>query len=325
VSGNEFSYGDPLADVGTPGWARRVRVVLLDAVDGAKFTANHLCGVLDQFVRNRGWMLLDTKDGRPYRRFEDFVAAPRPWGLGIEYPKFCALVMTEIGKHEFDRLTASQPAQGERSDLTSCPQSTKSKHPARLRAINRAPAVIKFEDFVAALRPWGLGIEYAKFRALVMTEIGEREFDRLTASQPTQGERSDKTSHIGCAKSGHRNTSSRLRAVDRAPAVIRKLFDDDLIAVDVAAKFGPAPPRDVNGVGHERQGELGRKAEALQERVETIRVFRADLTPRKLKQEINAAAREILQLKERTREEWLRHWWKKCTAAERRKFLLEVS
>jgi hypothetical protein len=249
VSGNEFSYGDPLADVGTPGWARRVRVVLLDAVDGAKFTANHLCGVLDQFVRNRGWMLLDTRDGRPYRRFEDFVAALRPWGLGIEYPKFRALVMTEIGEREFDRLTASQPAQGERSDLTS-------------------------------------PLEEAKLP--------------------------DKTTW-------------KYRAINRAPAVIKKLFDDDLLAVDVAAKFGPAPPKGANGAGHERRGELERKAEALQERVETIRVFRADLTPRKLKQEINAAAREILQLKERTREEWLRHWWKKCTAAERRKFLTEVS
>jgi hypothetical protein len=60
-----------------------------------------------------------SNDGGTYRHFEEFVTTSRPWGLGTEYLKFQALISSEIGERGFVRLTASEPAQGERADLTS--------------------------------------------------------------------------------------------------------------------------------------------------------------------------------------------------------------
>jgi hypothetical protein len=84
-------------------------------------------------------------------------------------------------------------------------------------------------------KPWGLGTEFDKFRALIASEIGEREFDRLTASEAVQGARTDleETSRIGCEKFGARRTQ-QLRAINRAPEILQRLYDQDLLAVDLA-------------------------------------------------------------------------------------------
>jgi hypothetical protein len=67
-------------------------------------------------------------------------------------------------------------------------------------------------------------------RALIASAIGERAFDRLTASEPMQGERTDLTSGTEYPKSGVRRTK-QLRASNRAPAVVQRLDDQDLLAV----------------------------------------------------------------------------------------------
>jgi hypothetical protein len=76
--------------------------------------------------------------------------------------------------------------------------------------------------------------------SIVASEIGEREFDRLTASKSAQGARVDvDTSRHNGEKLKTPRDQSRLRAINRAPATVKALYDRDLLAVDLAAKFGP--------------------------------------------------------------------------------------
>jgi hypothetical protein len=71
------------------------------------------------------------------------------------------------------------------------------------------------------------------------TLLSERAFDRLTAAKPMQGERTDLTSphFAGKLSRGEEDKRRRLRAVTRAPQSIRRLFDQGLLAVDLAGKF----------------------------------------------------------------------------------------
>jgi hypothetical protein len=218
----DFEYGDPLADAGTEGWAKRTRVVLLSKVDGTKFSVHDLKCHLDAFFQHRGWAKLDRGDGKKFVHFREFVESPKPWGLGTAYDRFRALIASEIGEREFDRLTASEGEQGARSDLTS-----------------------------------GHGVP------------------KLDAEV---------------------RRTKRLRAVNRAPPVIQRLYDDDLLAVALAAKFGPKPPKD-EAMAREKKAEMERRADALQARLESAQVFQPNMPHRRLKQRMNEAAREILALK----------------------------
>jgi hypothetical protein len=76
----------------------------------------------------------------------------------------------------------------------------------------------------------------SKFRSLIASEIGGREFDRLTASEPCEAGRPSSSEKISASDAeiprNHRRTQ-QLRAINRAPAFIQQLYDDDLIGVDV--------------------------------------------------------------------------------------------
>jgi hypothetical protein len=107
---------------------------------------------------------------------------------------------------------------------------------------------------VESPKPWGLGTEYSKFRFLIAPEIGEQEFDRLTVSECLSAGRPSMEEENRCVESNksERERNSRLRAINRAPEVIQRLYDHDLFAVDLAAKFG-AEVRD-GKVQEERTG-----------------------------------------------------------------------
>jgi hypothetical protein len=69
----------------------------------------------------------------------------------------------------------------------------------------------------------------------IASEIGEREFDRMTASETVQGERCDLTSGHAVRKlDAEEKKNGRLRAINRAPAVVQRLYDQDLLAVELA-------------------------------------------------------------------------------------------
>lgn len=254
-----LGYGDPLSDEGTQPWAQRVHIVILSGVDGAKFSAHHLTTLIEKFVIKQAWRLLTNGQGNHYVHFKDYVTTPKPFGLGSDYEKF---------------------------------------------------------------------------RSLISSEIGEREFDRLTASEPVQGMRTDKTSGHNVPKSNEKK-SKRLRAINRAPEIIQKLYDRDLIGVDVAAKFGPKLPEPKPDDSDEERDkklaearrlkdELAKKADALQRRVETLEIFEPDLKPNKAKVRINTEARELLELKVATPLEQLRNWWAKASDSEREQHAADV-
>jgi hypothetical protein len=60
------------------------------------------------------------------------------------------------------------------------------------------------------------------------SEIGEREFDRLTASEAAQGARTDLTSTVDQAKFP-RDRAYKLGAINCAPEVIQRVYDQDLL------------------------------------------------------------------------------------------------
>jgi hypothetical protein len=209
-------------------------------VEGAQFRVHNLRTIIEQFIHNRGWALLDTKDGNTYRRFGDFVTAAKPWGLGTDYEKFRNLIASEIDEREFDRWTTNEPK-------------TENGRPPK----QDKPAI-----------EW----------------------------------------HVS-----NTSRSRQLRAINRAPPVIQKLYDDDLIAVDLAAQFGPKDET--------RKEDRQARSDALQRRVEALRIFRQDLSPRLLKREINRAAREILELETATPLELAKKAFLKLNAQEHRQFL----
>jgi hypothetical protein len=138
-----FPQGDPLADVGTEGWASRTRIVLLSKLDGTRFTIHDFKLYLDQFFLHQGWHLLTRKDGSQYRSFQDFVEEPRPWGLGTPYTSFRALI---------DRLTVSGDGRADNDAnqytgprVDSCPGDKNASmfRQSRLRAVNRSPVIIQ--------------------------------------------------------------------------------------------------------------------------------------------------------------------------------------
>ena len=80
---------------------------------------------------------------------------------------------------------------------------------------------------------------------MISGRMGGREFDRLTASEPiTEGGRPEKDEKLGieCRVSDTRSTR-QLRAINRAPGCVRRMYDRDPLAVDLAAKCGTRASR----------------------------------------------------------------------------------
>jgi hypothetical protein len=96
--------------------------------------------------------------------------------------------------------------------------------------------VIDAIGFGSLLRPWGLGTDYPRFRALAVSEPGvmnAREYDLLTAAPSRQGERSELPAP-GAGSVGVRRVH-QLRAIARAPALVRRLC----VAIVALPRTGP--------------------------------------------------------------------------------------
>jgi hypothetical protein len=71
---------------------------------------------------------------------------------------------------------------------------------------------------------------------LIASEIGEREFDRMTASEClSAGRPSQESENRGIECPDSRRRTKQLRAINCAPEIIQRLYDQDLLAVDLAA------------------------------------------------------------------------------------------
>jgi hypothetical protein len=103
-----------------------------------------------------------------------------------------------------------------------------------------------FEEFVTD--PEGLSYDlYPKFKALAVSDPGtmnEREYDLLTATPALKVESfaprdPDATASSQRHQDSTNRTTRRLRAISRAPVLIRKLYIAGLIEQDLAAMMGP--------------------------------------------------------------------------------------
>jgi hypothetical protein len=123
-----------------------------------------------------------------------------------------------------------------------------------------------FEEFVTS--PEGLAFpDYPKFRGMALSEPGvmnEREFDLLTKApaltrEEAGGEKGkEKNSQ---ASQGDLFKAKRMRAIGRAPALVRRLYVGGLIDAGLAALLGPDP----NKPGYaERKAKAGAALAGIQ-------------------------------------------------------------
>ena len=112
---------------------------------------------------------------------------------------------------------------------------------------------LSFQDFCEYRRPWGLGVKpYDRFRRLLVESLGDRAVELLVELNPDintpgapQGNQnavkeennSDLKSELFEVAKDNRE-EQRKRAIARSPEQIQALWSQELIATDLAAKFG---------------------------------------------------------------------------------------
>lgn len=101
------------------------------------------------------------------------------------------------------------------------------------------------EEFCAEKQPWGLGYEKEALDQIIQERLERQRRQKLEGvPEAKPGTRTDLTSahdepRLGRAES----TTKRLRAIkDRAPAIVRQFYEDNLIGEIEAAKLGPVKP-----------------------------------------------------------------------------------
>jgi len=171
-----------------------------------------------------------------------------------------------------------------------------------------------FEEFVTAIpQEGGLGYpDYVKFRTIAISDrtiLNEREYDLLTAIPgPTPQEAGQRK---GCAPGAHPSRRVKgLRAINRAPALVGRLYVAGLIDAKLAECLGP---------DKDAPGYAGRKEKA-DRAVAAIKGLSRNGDDADYRRSVNEAVRRVFGKKERTPREWLEHWWGKATAATRRAF-----
>jgi hypothetical protein len=175
-----------------------------------------------------------------------------------------------------------------------------------------------FEAFVTS--PDGLQYtDYAKFRGMAVSEPGvmnEREYDLLTKAP--DGRRDNKRGGKDDSSTGDVNQSrlaTRLRAINRAPALIRGLYVAGLIDAKLAELLGPDKGK--------KEAYADRKAKAARA-LTAIRAIARNGDDAAYRKEVNDAVRREFPRPAPSRLDRLRKLWAEATAAERRAFLKEV-
>lgn len=148
-------YGDPLAPIGTPEWAKRWRLSFQTIVKDLPQTPQTSIVYYKAGQQYRAWTMLTNEHGNYYRDFDSFCRDRQPWGLGIDPAKFRAYLAAELGDKAADLETVSVDGRidnganqhtGPKVDSDHAdpnpPEMSEPKE-KRLRAILRAPAVVQ--------------------------------------------------------------------------------------------------------------------------------------------------------------------------------------
>jgi hypothetical protein len=141
--------GDKFAEAGSVAWANWQRTALQNQMKNTKWDAKHLAHQVRVMCDPPAWHQMDTKHGRGFRTFEEFVTADYPWGLGYkDYREFQAIILSEIKDEREYELLTNRPGMSRR-------EAGKEKGRAlsarpfgdfklkQLRAINRADPFIQ--------------------------------------------------------------------------------------------------------------------------------------------------------------------------------------
>lgn len=91
----------------------------------------------------------------------------------------------------------------------------------------------RFDEFVSYEKPWGLSLDYEKFRSMLEASIGKQAAQLLAVPEPSH--KSDSTPHDAEMAT---DTDTRLRAINRAPDIVQELYRDGLINQVDAARLG---------------------------------------------------------------------------------------
>jgi hypothetical protein len=238
--------GDQFAKKGTTAWADWQRSRLKDALKDVHFEARQIVQVIRDMCGGDepAWHLMTRSDGVGFRAFVEFVTAPPPDGLGFpDYPKFRGIAVSEPGI------------------------------------------------------------------------MNEREYDLLTATPAMSREEAGKEKgHATGALPFHDRTVARLRAINRAPALVRKLYVAELIDAKLAELLGP----DEHAPGYQ---ERKAKADRAMAAIQGISRNGNETAYRKA---VNSAVRQAFARAGPSHLDALKRIWSKATARERKNFLAWV-
>ena len=138
--------GDRTAKPGTEQWAKYWRMNIQSAVKDTTFDVANFTSIVDIGIKHRAWTLLQRKDGKPFKNWDDFIAHEYPWGLSDNPERIRKLLESSKGKRAAQLETVSEPETG--NQHTAAPndwderEEVSKNTTSNLRAINRAPEIV---------------------------------------------------------------------------------------------------------------------------------------------------------------------------------------
>jgi len=156
--------------------------------------------------------------------------------------------------------------------------------------------------FASETVPWGLGSKWETVEAILVARNGRRATQRETVPEP-RTKWDESTPHDGELSI---NAQQRLRAINRAPEIVGRLYDEGLISQVDAAKLGKKE-LDASEVA----AEIARVVEETKD-VESVKERR---------KAIKEVAKRVGGGKSETTLDKLKKLWGKATEQERRQFL----
>jgi hypothetical protein len=171
---------------------------------------------------------------------------------------------------------------------------------------------LSFEFFVITPKPWGLGYpDYERFRAIVSSQLGKNYYDLKTVPVGQEGRPSkdqEKLGHDVLVYDSDQRTKRRLRAINRADALIRDLYLEGLVG-QTEATF---------------MGTLDKKKEVQVKRaLEAVRNVTRNGDEDSYREKINQAIRKAFRRPKPTAYDLLCRAWNNASMQEKERFLVE--
>jgi hypothetical protein len=161
-----------------------------------------------------------------------------------------------------------------------------------------------WEAFVSEAVPWGLGSKPDAVKTILEARHGRRATQRETVPEPSEPGRGKIKPGNDCPISDR--TAKNLRAINRAPEIVGRLYDEGMISQVDAAKLGK---KELDAA--EVAAEIARVVEETKE-VESVKERR---------KAIKEVAKRVGGGKAQTTVDKLKKLWGKATEQERAQFL----